>query len=74
MWVVTYLITFVAQWVKITKDSFVLDIRSGLEIVFWFERPICYNIRPSYSMSDTEKDTINREIKKLLQKRIIVRT
>ena len=42
-------------WVKITKDSFVLDIvRSGGKIDF-FKRPVCYNIKPSYSMSDTEK-------------------
>ena len=63
-----------AQWVKITKDSFVLDIvRSGLKTDF-FERPVCYDIKPYYSMSDTEKDTVNSEIEKLLQKRIIVPT
>ena len=34
---------------------FVLDIvRSGLKIDI-FKRPVCYNINPSYSMSDTEK-------------------
>ena len=61
-----------AQWVKITRDSFVLDIvRSGPKIDF-FERPVCYNIKPSNSMYDTEKDTINSETEKLLQKRIIV--
>ena len=61
-----------AQWVKITRDSFVLDIvRSGPKIDF-FERPVCYNIKPSYSMYDTEKDTINSETEKLLQKRMIV--
>ena len=63
-----------AEWVNITKDTFVLDIvRSGLKIDF-FKRPVCYNIKPSYLMSDTEKDTINSEIEKLLQKRIIVPT
>ena len=63
-----------AEWVNITKDTFVLDIvRSGLKIDF-FKRPVCYNIKSSYSMSDTEKDTINSEIEKLLQKRIIVPT
>ena len=65
---------YFAQWVKITKDSFVLDIvRSGLEIDF-FKRLVCYDIKPSYSMSDIEKDTINSETEKLLQKRIIVST
>ena len=63
-----------AEWVNITKDTFVLDIvRSGLQIDF-FKTPVCYNIKPSCSMSDTEKDTINCEIEKLLQKRIIVPT
>ena len=63
-----------AEWVNITKDTFVLDIvRSGLKIDF-FKKPVCYNIKPSYSMSDTEKDTINSEIEKLWQKRNIVPT
>ena len=57
-----------AQWVKITKDYFVLDIlRSGLKIDFLRGQFVII-------MSDTEKDTINSEIDKLLQMGIIVPT
>ena len=53
--------------------TFLCSTMSGLEIDF-FKRPVCYNIKPSYSMSDTEKHTIYSEIETLLHKWIILLT
>ena len=56
------------RWVKIAKDSFVLDIvRSGRKIDF-FKRPVCYNIKPSYSMSDTEKIPLTVKLRSCCRK------
>ena len=64
---------FSKNWYKYTKDKYILDIvTNGLKLEL-NELPCQYS-KSNYPLSTKEKEVISTEIKKLLKKKVIVRS
>ena len=67
------LTTFLPKWRSITSDREILDMITGTTIDFRYQ-PVQHRPPAIREFSDTESEIIETEIKKLLNKGVIVRT